>query len=176
LAISADGRTVASASRDDTIRLWDIATGQLLAILEGHEGDVMSVAFSPDGSRLASGSYDKTIRIWDMRSCHCIRVITGPEDLVFAVRFSPDGRQLAAGSGDGVRLWNLDRPQPVHTWSDARLVSALAFDKHGSHLAATSAEGAVHVWNVETGLPLATLGRGYRPVRRPSRLVEATSP
>jgi WD40 repeat protein len=176
LAISPDGRRIASASRDDTIRLWDIATGQLLAILEGHEGDVMSVAFSPDGSRLASGSYDKTIRIWDMRSCHCIRVITGPEDLVFAVRFSPDGRQLAAGSGDGVRLWNLDRPQPVHTWSDARLVSALAFDKHGSHLAATSAEGAVHVWNVETGLPLATLGRGYRAAKQSSRVAEMARP
>jgi len=176
LAVSPDGRIVASASRDDTIRLWDMATGQSLATLHGHDGDVMSVAFSPDGGRLASGSYDKTVRIWDLRSRQCVRVLTGPEDLVFTVRYSPDGRKLAAGSGDGVRLWDVDSWQLMHTWSDARLVSALAFDKRGSQLAATSAEGTIHLWNVESGLPLVTLGRGYRAAEGSSRMADSARP
>jgi WD40 repeat protein len=75
-----------------------------------------------------------------------------------------------------VRLWDIDRPQPLRTWSQARLVSSVAFDKQGSRLAATSAEGTIHVWDVETGLPLATLGRGYRPAERPSPLAETANP
>lgn len=162
LAISPDGRTIASASRDRTVRLWSIATGQSLAVLHGHEDDVMSVAFSPDGQQLASGSYDKTVRIWDTTSLQPTARFTGPKEWVFAVRFSPSGRQIAAGSGDGVFLWDLDRPTAPRVWSALRLVSALAFDKRGERLAATSAEGTLHVWDVQSGEVLARFGHGYR--------------
>ena len=65
MTFSPDDSRLASASRDNTIRLWDVATGSCTATLNGHTDDVNSVSFSPDGSRLASASDDRTVRLWD---------------------------------------------------------------------------------------------------------------
>src|SRR5262249_5478344 len=65
VAFSPDGRRLASASEDKTVKIWDSATGKELFTLKGHAGKVVSVAFSPDGWRLASASEDTTVRIWD---------------------------------------------------------------------------------------------------------------
>src|SRR4051794_25806481 len=66
LAYSQDGKTLASGSRDKTIKLWDVATGKERATLEGHTDCVCAVAYSPDGKTLASGSLDETIKLWDI--------------------------------------------------------------------------------------------------------------
>ena len=64
VAISPDGQTLASGSSDQTIKLWNLKTGDLLCTLTGHKGSVWSVAFSPDGQMLASSSEDQTIKLW----------------------------------------------------------------------------------------------------------------
>ena len=67
VSFSPDGKRLASASNDQTVKVWDAATGQESLTLKGHTGAVVSVAFSPDGQRLASASFDQTIKVWDAR-------------------------------------------------------------------------------------------------------------
>ncbi|MGI9097002.1 MAG: WD40 repeat domain-containing protein, partial [Solirubrobacteraceae bacterium] len=108
IAFSPDGRTLASGSADDKIRLWDTRTHQPLGTpLTGHADSVQSVAFSPDGRTLASASIDKTIRLWDTRAHKQLSPpLNGHNDAVNSVAFSPDGRTLAsAGNDKTIRLW-----------------------------------------------------------------------
>ena len=77
VAFSSDGKTVASGSKDKTIKIWDSSTGKLIRTLTGHSQPVNSVAFSSDGKTVASGSDDKTIKIWDSSTGKLIRTLTG---------------------------------------------------------------------------------------------------
>jgi WD40 repeat protein len=71
---------LASGSLDETIKLWDIASSQVLRTLAGHSAEVQSVAFSTDGKTLASGSFDETIKLWDVASGKELRTLTGHSD------------------------------------------------------------------------------------------------
>jgi WD40 repeat protein len=107
VAFSPDGKLIASAGKDKTVRLWNARDGKLLKVLRGHTDWVRSVAFSPDGSTLISGSRDNTLREWNIQTGKTIRVITGHEGDVLAVRFSPDGKRIASGGLDTtLRIWD----------------------------------------------------------------------
>jgi hypothetical protein len=109
IAWSPDGHLLASASRDQSIRLWDAQTANLLHTLSDHSNSVYSVPWSPDGRLLASASDDHTIRLWDAaigRQTSTLESHTGP---LSGIAFSADNRLLASKSIDAtVRLWNLD--------------------------------------------------------------------
>jgi WD40 repeat protein len=106
VALSADGRLVASGGEDGTVRLWETGTGRPLATLEGHTGTVWRVALSADGRLLAGGVEDGTVRLWEAGTGRPLATLRGHAGGVFGVALSADGRLAASGSYDGtVRLW-----------------------------------------------------------------------
>ncbi|NET74532.1 MAG: WD40 repeat domain-containing protein, partial [Sphaerospermopsis sp. SIO1G2] len=104
-----DGKTLASGSYDETIKLWNVETGKEIRTFKGHNDPVTSVIYNPDGKILASGSRDKTIKLWDIETGQEILSLSGHNSDVSSVSFSPDGKTLASGSEDKtIKLWNFD--------------------------------------------------------------------
>ncbi len=96
-------------SVDNTVRLWDLNTGECLLTLTGHKEMVLSVAISPEGRFALSGSYDKTIRLWDLKTGEYLRTLNGHTKWVSSVVFSPEGRFALSGSYDKtIRLWEFE--------------------------------------------------------------------
>ena len=109
IAFSPDGKTLASGSLDDTVRLWDVETRTHQKTLTGHQQNISSVAFSADGRMLASGSEDATVRLWDIDTGKRKKTLIGHTDRINGVVFSPDGQTIVSWSNDRtIRLWDVD--------------------------------------------------------------------
>jgi WD40 repeat protein len=105
VALSGDGRLLASGGLDRIVKVWEVASGQCLATLHGHNGQVLSVALSRDGRLLASGSEDGAVKLWNVPRGECVATFGGHSSMVYGVALSGDGRLLASGGLDGtVRL------------------------------------------------------------------------
>ncbi len=158
VAFSPNGMTLASGSRDNKIKLWDVLTGENIATLEGHRSGVTSVAFSSDGITLVSGSYDRTIKLWDVRKKENIATLEGHTDFVTSVAFSPDGLILASGSWDETaRLWDVATRENIATFGGYnRTVYSVAFSSDGTILASGSQDGIVQMWDIATKENIAT--------------------
>jgi serine/threonine protein kinase len=159
VAFSPDGEMLASGSFDNTIKLWEIKTGNLIKTLEGHTYWVNSVAFSPDGEILASGSWDWTIKLWDIKTGKLLKTLKGHTDAVNSVAFSPDGDILASGSEDNtIKLWEIKTGNLIKTLeghTDA--VNSVAFSPDGDILASGSWDWTIKLWDIKTGKLIKTL-------------------
>jgi WD40 repeat protein/serine/threonine protein kinase len=117
VAISPDGKRLASGHGASAIRLWDAETGEELMLLKGHATHVNCVAFSHDGKRLASGSGDRAVKIWDTETGEELLSLNGHPVMLAGVAFSPDGTKLATtGQDETIRLWDAtplpEKPSP----------------------------------------------------------------
>jgi WD domain, G-beta repeat len=163
VALSPDGRTLATGSFDKTARLWEVATGREIAALKGHDAPVWSVAFSPDGRLLATGTQGKTAHLWDVASGSEIAALEGKDGFATAVAFSPDGRMLGTGSYDETyRLWDVSTRQSTASWRGQEAAGSsregfepsLAFSPDGRFVAAGSKDNTTRIWALETAVRL----------------------
>ncbi|KAK3955856.1 hypothetical protein QBC32DRAFT_321280, partial [Pseudoneurospora amorphoporcata] len=159
VAFSPDGQRLASGSADNTIKIWDPASGSCLQTLEGYSNPVLSVAFSPDGQRLASCSEHHTIKIWDPASGSCLQTLTGHSWADGSVAFSPDGQRLASGTGDcRIKIWNLVLGSCLQTLEGySRAVDSVAFSPDGQRLASGSVDKTIKIWDLVSGSCLQTI-------------------
>ncbi|HEY3310974.1 MAG TPA: helix-turn-helix domain-containing protein [Anaerolineales bacterium] len=118
VAISPDGKTVAAGGADQSIYLWDFATGKTIRVLYGHSADVTGVDFSPDGKYLVSASYDRTARLWDVATGQTVQVFTGQSDKIEFVIFSPDGQNILTTGPGEARVWDIATGKTLHIISD----------------------------------------------------------
>ena len=156
VAFSPDGQRVASGSTDQTVKIWDSATGKELLALKGHAHTVSSVAFSPDGKRVASGSDDQTVKIWDSATGKELLALKGHASVVRGVTFSPNGQRLASGSDDQtVKIWDSAAgTELLALKGHAGAVRSVAFSPDGQRLASASLDKTVKIWDTATGKDL----------------------
>jgi WD40 repeat protein/tRNA A-37 threonylcarbamoyl transferase component Bud32 len=165
LAVSPDGRLLATACSAGLVQLWNARDGKEIKTLASDHGAVACMAFSPDGKTLALG-HGEYVEFWDVADGILRRTLKANRGALRAIAFSADGTQLASGGADWkVKLWNLASPREPATL-DGHLddVMALAFSPDGKTLASGSKDRTVKLWHVVTGQEFLSLDSHRGPV------------
>jgi WD40 repeat protein/serine/threonine protein kinase len=173
---SPDERLLLAATGRQTTAVWDTASGEMVAELKGHTGEVSAVSFSPDGRLVLSGSHDNTLRLWNLAGGRMLRQLQGHTAGITFVRFLPDGHHALSGSFDKtMRLWDLRTGQAVHVlkghtaWvADGCVSPDGRYALTGSLISAfLDRDFFQRLWDLKTGRELAQMEMGHE---RPSRV------
>jgi WD40 repeat protein len=151
--LSPDRRFALSASKDWTVKLWDLPTSRCLRSFEGHRDQVNAVAFSPDGAYALSGSTDKTLKLWGVSTGSCVSTFRGHSDAVNAVALSPDGNYAISGGADRtLRLWDTTTGRCLRTVEAHRdQLMAVAFTADGTQVISGSQDATLKLWDLASG-------------------------
>lgn len=172
VAYSLDGRTIASAGKDRSIRLWDATTGQPRVIPTDHPGMVIWIVFSPDSSKVASitnANDSCCIRLWDVATAKSAGTLGGAAGGMWGLDWSRDGKLLACGGyGRTLHVFDVSTSEEVKTIPNAneRLIRALGFSPNGDRVI-TGGGGATRLWDVKTGKAIES---SFPPEQCPSIL------
>ena len=152
IAVSKDGSTIVSGSHDQTVIVWDVATGKLDRVFQGHIQPVISVAIRPDGKQVASGSEDGSIRLWPLNKSDEHRAMTEAKENLWAVAFGDNGATFASAGADRiVRVYDavtgkLSKELPGHKGA----VTSLAY-LGNDRIVSGSGDKLLKIWNVAAG-------------------------
>lgn len=155
LAVSPNGRILATGSYDRTIQLWDTTTGAKLRTLAGHNGPINRLAFHPRGTILASASGDRTVKLWNVATGKRLDTLGEPTKGQNAVAFSPDGRLVVAGGIDNrIRVWRIQKdgregtnPLVVSRFAHEASILNLVFSADGKTLVSSGEDKTVKLWD-----------------------------
>lgn len=159
LALSRDGKLLATGGADNIVKVWDVATRQAIAKLEGHTNHVLALAFNPDGTQLASGGADKELKVWDVHTKEQLIQLGNKSAAITGLHWSADGAKIYAindqgepkyytelKNHDGVR-YNAEAGKERKMTSASLPLFTIAMPKDGAMLYATSESGKVFVWD-----------------------------
>lgn len=159
VAISPDGKTIASGSDDKTVKLWQLNGGKEIRTLNSHSDWVYSVAISPNGETLVSGSKDNTVKVWDLKIGKELLNLKDHKGLVNTVAISADNQNIASGSYDTtIKIWNRKTGQLIRTLTGhSAPVLSVAFSPNNRTLVSGSVDKTAKVWDWQTGKEIRSL-------------------
>jgi WD40 repeat protein/serine/threonine protein kinase len=158
-AFSPDGARILTASRDKTAKLWDAASGKLIASF-AHQDAVVHAAFSPDGARILTASADHSAKLWDAPSGQLIASFAH-QDRVSDAEFSPDGGRILTASADNTaKLWDAASGQLIASFAHQGAVENAVFSPDGVRILTASADGTAKLWDATSGALIASFARG----------------
>ncbi|MDQ7026525.1 MAG: protein kinase [Anaerolineae bacterium] len=169
VAMHPENDSFAAVGSDGLVYLWDFPSGALIATLQGHTDEIMTIAYSPDGNFILTGGTDHTIRLWDVESTSEVRAYKGHTGVVFKVAFSPDGSRFVSSSGDEtllntssdevdrtVRIWDTESGEQIQVITpQSGFVRAVAYAPDGTTVALGVWDGVnggtTRIYDVDTG-------------------------
>jgi WD40 repeat protein len=149
VAFSPDGSKLAAAGADRALRVWEVASGKEIALIEDHADWIFDLAWSPDGKRISTASRDKTSKVFDVEKRESLATFPGHAETVYCVAFTPDGKQVVTGGADNqVRVWSPDEDakQVRVVGGHGGAVFRLLFAPDGKTLLTCSADKTVRVF------------------------------
>lgn len=156
---SPDGSRILTASDDNTAKIWDAESFELLGTLEGHIGPINSAAFSHDGKMVVTASWDKTAKIWNAESLALLGTFIGHTRLVNSAAFDDDSKRVITASSDRtVKIWCVESFALLGTLKGhADCVNSALFDRDGKRIVTASDDGTAKIWDAETFGELGTI-------------------
>ncbi|MDF5708990.1 MAG: serine/threonine protein kinase [Nostoc sp. S4] len=159
VAITPDGKTIASSGDDRKIKLWNLVTGKQISSLNTYSRQVNIVVISPDGKTLVSGGDDSTIKVWNLATGRQIRTLTGHSDSVHALAIAADSQTLISGSDDNtIKIWDLVTGEQIKTLVGHTFwVRSVAISPDSVILISGSFDKTIKIWNLTKGYSIRTL-------------------
>ncbi|KAL5589207.1 hypothetical protein FOBRF1_015735 [Fusarium oxysporum] len=153
VAFSPDSKLMASASEDETVRLWQVGDDEKIRNSNSSDGSILAWTVSSNRALIASVSNDH-VQLWRTDNGECIQKLKGHDDSILSVTFSPNTRFLASSSYDGtVRLWKVDTGECSQTLEGhVRFATSMAFSADSKRLATSSWEEFIRLWDVNSGI------------------------